>query len=429
MNCSVKILMTASLAAFSAQFAEAVPVVDNVDMNQATKRVDITYTLSGDAAIITLDVQTNANTSASADDPGWTSIGGAAVCNAKGDVWKKVETGSRTITWRPDQSWPDHVIADGGARAVVTAWALDNTPDYMVVDITANAQRNSQKYYPAVEYLPGGLLSNDDYRTSLIVMRKIMAKDVEWTMGSTKAEKGYDTGSNEPEKTHRVTLTNNYYIGVFELTQSQWSLFASLANRATFPGSMRPIETICYNEVRMSALSVTAASGAQEWPGQPYTGSFLDLVRMRTGLDFDLPSEAQWEFAARAGNGNGKWGDGSAITNATADLSLSALATYASNPSSLGSGTEVVGSHKPNDWGLYDAHGNVFELCLDWYKADISSLTGRVNTVAGTKRIRRGGGYSSDASVCRPARRGDAVEPNVKSQYVGFRLACQAGLQ
>ena len=260
MKNATKIMAAASVAAFAAQFAGAVPVVSNVNMSQSSaKHVSITYSLS-EAAVVTLEIQTNANTSASADDPGWTSIGGPAVCNAQGDVWKKVEAGSRTITWNPRQTWPDHIIADGGARAKVTAWALDNTPDYMVVDISSAAQPNTQKYYPAVDFLPRGILGNPDYRTTSLVMRKIMAKDVEWTMGSTTLETKRYAPS---EATHRVALTNNYYIGVFEVTQAQWDLIqpSRLApanfNNAEYR-AMRPVEKVCYNEIRNAANSQTA---------------------------------------------------------------------------------------------------------------------------------------------------------------------------
>ena len=123
----------------------AVPQVTYVNMTQSqtSRQVTIEYKFSGDDAVITLDVQTNANTSAAANDPGWTSIGGSAVCNAQGEVWRKVLKVSddtvHTITWRPDKSWAGEngdgfVIAANGARAVVKAWATNNTPDYMVVD-------------------------------------------------------------------------------------------------------------------------------------------------------------------------------------------------------------------------------------------------------------------------------------------------------
>ena len=213
------LLAAATSAALPTATLAATPEVTSVAMAQSSmsRLVTITYTLANAPAVVTLDVQTNANTSAAANDPGWTSIGGEAVCNAQGDVWKKVapeltegNSFNGTITWRPDLSWPDHKIASGGARAVVTAWALDNTPDYMVVDVSAGAQPNTQKYYPSVEFFPGGILSNQNYRTTKLVMRKIMAKDVEWTMGSTSMESQRETAR---EATHQVTLTNNYYIG------------------------------------------------------------------------------------------------------------------------------------------------------------------------------------------------------------------------
>ena len=189
-----KLTAAALAAATSAALTAAVPEISGVTMAQGVARlVTITYTLADAPAVVTVDVQTNANTSAAADDPGWTSIGGEAVWNATGDVWKKVETGSRTITWRPDHSWPDHKIADGGARAVVTAWALDNTPDYMVVDLAA---AHSIFYYPGVDFLPGSSIgqkgavtNNTSYKTSKLLMRKIMARGVTWTMGSADGEK------------------------------------------------------------------------------------------------------------------------------------------------------------------------------------------------------------------------------------------------
>jgi hypothetical protein len=208
---TAKILSVFSMAALATHFANAVPVVSSVEMNQSQgKRVTITYSLS-EAAVVTLEVQTNANTSAS-----WTSIGGPAVCNAQGDVWKKVEAGSRTITWNPRDTWPDHVIAAGGARAKVTAWALDNPPDYMVVDISAGAQPNTQKYYPAVDFLPGGILGNSDYRESSLVMRKVPAAGVVWMMGSI-AESGRTAAK---EASHKAMIADNYYLGVFPVTQS-----------------------------------------------------------------------------------------------------------------------------------------------------------------------------------------------------------------
>ena len=438
-------------AAGAAMLASATPEVSAVTMVQGSgsRLVTITYELTEDA-VVTLDVLTNATPNAAT---GWASIGGKAVCNAQGAVWRKVTSadadgqGKYTITWRPDNSWTDDFgkgfkIADGCAKAVVTAYALDNTPDYMVVDITSAAQPNTQRYYPSVDFLPGGLLDNPDYRTTSVVMRKIMAKDVTWTMGSTALETTVRDGN---EDTHKVTLTNNYYIGVFEVTQEQWGLVqtgrsAPSAFNNPSDRAMRPVEKVSYNEIRMAANSTTAASGAKEWPDAPYEGSFLNLLRTKTGIDFDLPSEAQWEFAARAGNGDTKWGDGSGILNATTDDNLRRLGRYKRNGGYVDgttepdtncratNGTAICGSHEPNDWGLYDMHGNVWEWCLDWYADNIGSSCGRVNTAAGSWRVYRGGAWKYDAHASRPAKR-DRNVPSKQDSALGFRLACTAGLE
>ena len=431
-------------------FAGTTPVVTSVTMVQPndTRRTTVTYTLDNAPSVVTFDVQTNYTENGVTK---WASIGGAAVSNAKGAVWRKVteddmnSDGKYEITWRPDQSWPDHKIADGGARAVVTAWALDNTPAYMVVDISAAAKPNTQTYYPSVDHLPGGLLGNDNYRTTKIVMRKIMAKDVEWTMGSTTLETKRSTDGRE--NSHQVTLTNNYYIGVFPVTQAQWdliqpnrlapSMFENPAFRA-----MRPVENVCYNEIRMSNNSTSSADGAAEWPAAPYGKSVLGLLRTKTGIDFDLPSEAQWEFAARAGNGDTKWGDGSGILNMNKDANLGKLGRYLRNGGYINEtdsppadctadhATAVVGTCKQNDWGLYDVHGNVWELCLDWFEIDITSKNGAVVNVKGSMdgRVVRGGSWNREALYARSAYRRN-VTSDKRDVNLGFRLACTAGLE
>ena len=453
MNC-IKKAMACAVSAGIATLATATPEVSNVTMTQSnsSRLVTITYNLSEDA-VVTLEVMTNATPNAAT---GWASIGGVAVCNAQGAVWRKVTSadadgaGKYTITWRPDQSWTDESgkgfkIAAGCAKAVVTAWALDNTPDYMVVDITDGAQPNTQKYYPSVDFLPGGLFGKDDYRTTSVVMRKIMAKDVRWTMGSAA-----EANRSANEGTHKVTLTNNYYIGVFEVTQTQWQQVTGY-NPSLFTASrrMRPVEQVAYTDVRQGqgAAGITAATASGGvYPAAPYGTSFLGLLRTRTGIDFDLPSEAQWEFAARAGHGEGLWGDGSEITQPEATYACSnlyRLARCERNPSTnrdailepttdpAVGGTAIVGTYAPNSWGLYDMHGNVVEWCLDWYADDISALNGGVNSESGSYRVKRGGAWYTGKRSCRSAWRYYASPNgrNLDSKPVGVRLACTAGLQ
>ena len=454
---NIKKTLACAMAAGAVTLATATPVVSNVTMTQgsAGRQVTITYSLTEDA-VVTLDVLTNATPNVAT---GWASIGGAAVSNAKGAVWRRVTSadangqGKYTITWRPDLSWTDangrgFNIANGCAKAVVTAYALDNTPDYMVVDIAAAAQPNTQKYYPSADFLPGGILGNTAYRTSMLVMRKIMAKDVTWTMGSTTLESLRKTN----ETTHQVTLTNNYYIGVFEVTQSQWEYICG-TTPSTFNNveyrAMRPVENVSYTTIRNA-----------NWPAAPNASSFLGILNTRTGIYFDLPTEAQWEFAARAGNGDTKWGNGTAIQNKYSDGNLGLIGRNKYNGGMIGSdanqnpadgcdadsGTAIVGTYAPNDWGLYDTAGNVFEWCLDWWEDNIATTqdaagnlyNGRVNinpssptatlsNASGTHRVMKGGATTQGADNCRPAYR-FKVGATTATKITGLRVACQAGL-
>ncbi len=454
----------ATVAAAAATAAMAVDVTNvTMSQNSATCKVTINYTLSG-PAVVTLDILTNAVPNAA---DGWTSIGGEHICNAQGDVWKKIDSaGTYTITWQPIESWLDEngdgfKVASGCAKARVSAWPLDNTPDYMVVDISSAAQPNTQRYYPRVDFLPGSVLgqkgavtNNPNYKTSMLVMRKIMAKDVTWTMGSTGAETQRVT-DNDKEATHQVTLTNNYYIGIFEVTQSQfaevWPNYIWDAPRWSVEGSMRPRDTVWFNAIR--------GNEDYYWPNDPDPTRFFGLLRTRTGImDFDFPSEAQWEFAARAGNGSGYWGDGSAILNNNTDANLGRIARYRWNAPSTANnatafatlgpsqgGTAIVGSYAPNAWGLYDMFGNVAEYCLDWYQDDISDYNGRVNVNSANPQqyldgtaipsdrnnqmhVKKGGCWDFDAYLCRPAWR-SAQSTMGSSHNYGFRVVCRAGLK
>ena len=456
MRHAIRIFAAASAVVLAMSSASgAVPFVTEVTMAQASdsRLVTITYKLSDAPAVVTLDVQTNNSQGA------WTSIGGAAVCNAQGDVWKAVAEGPdvKVIKWRPDLSWPDHAIPDGGARAVVTAWDLANTPDYMIVDISSAAMPDTQRYYPGAAFVPGGV-TNDLYKTTMLAMRKIMAKDVTWTMGSV-AESG--RGANEA--THQVSLTNNYYIGVYEITQAQWMSVVTNGTRQPFfltGGATRPMEAITFNDIR-AGNSGSIANGKAfvteyAWPNDPHQKSFLGLLRSKTGIDFDLPSEAQWEFACRAGHGEGKWGDGSICGDGTAQAQTNGFrlarckdgpdftykyfdgnSTYRTQARSLDTsyGTDYVGNHAPNDWGLYDMHGNVAEYCLDWYQADISAYEGALNVnpadstqrldgTAGSKFALRGGSFYSG---CRSALR-SSVDAWLDPRN-GLRVMCRAGLR
>ena len=441
-----KCIILVAAASVIASASAARPSVSGVSIAQGadTRNTTITYTLANAPAVITFDVQTNCTVEGRTT---WASIGGANLQNVTADsaVWRRMDAGGPyTITWIPECEWFDHLFAAGRVRAVVKAWPLDDTPDYMAVDIALGASPNSQRYYPSEEFVPGGVLSNKAYRTTKFLMRKIPAKYVTWTMGPA----GY---------THSVTLTNNYYMAVFETTQTQYALVASNVNYTAHfylneARGMRPAEAVRWRGLRNNANNGSVENYGYNWPHDPYPGSFFDLLRTRTGLDFDLPSEAQWEFACRAGMPNGFWNTGVAVTNTTRDANMPGR--YRFNGGLIGgssapaqtvgttNGTNVCGSYAPNAWGLYDMHGNVAEMCLDFYEADavVMAYGGQVNvsltdpktalsgtTPASEKRVTKGTSYYFEAKNAVSGAR-SSIAPWDTNDGTGFRVMCRAGL-
>ena len=152
----------------------------------------------------------------------------------------------------------------------------------------------------------------------------------------------------------QVTLTRPFFIGVFEVTQKQYELVTG-ATPSFKQGDMLPVEQVSWNDIR----------GNCNWPADTSVSnnSFMGLLRARTGLAFDLPTEAQWEYACRAGTTNDFNVSGQ---------NMDSLGRYENNGDDERGGSEywytttTVGSYLPNDWGLYDMHGNVEEWCLDY---------------------------------------------------------------
>ena len=427
-----------AVAALSAGAAFALPRAEVTSFSQSGPTVTITYTLSEAPAIVTLDIQTNVTGDV------WASIGGENIVtgiSADSDVYRKVaEAGSHTIKWTPNRAWADNNQAANKTRAVVKAWSLANPPDYMAVDITECAQPNTQRYYPSVDFVPGGVTNVPTYRTSMLLMRRIHARNKTFDMGSV----GEYGRNSDNERTNPVTFTNDFYIGVFEVTQAQWFLikgnWPSGWSNAAYR-EMRPVGKVSYCDIRMWKDNKYYA--AMDFPNPPYEGSFLYTLNARTGIDFDLPGEAQWEFACRAGHGEGEWGNGAKYdylgTVATAPISLGVGRTKANVGSGSGpeAGPAICGSYPPNDWGLYDMHGNLSEWCLDWFVAGVN-LDYRVNidpsnpanrlspaNDAGSAKVRRGGSYDHSIDAARSAAR-NKDGAATRWDPIGFRVVCPA---
>ena len=195
----------------------AAPVVSDVSMSQdpATCLVTVKYRLSGDPGVITLDIQTNYTEGAESK---WASIGPVNMKGFGGDVHQVVQPTAegeyRTIHWSPETYWPGPPKTAGATRAVVTAWATNAPPDYMVVHLI---EPYDVTYYPHVEMVPGGI-TNIKYKGEYMPFRKIPAKGVIWWAGMPTNHKNY----HEASKLHRVMLTEDYYMGVYEVTVAQY---------------------------------------------------------------------------------------------------------------------------------------------------------------------------------------------------------------
>ena len=403
--------------AVSAAMAFPSPKISAVQI-ESTKgpkaRLTVNYTLS-EPAIVLCDIVTNVTGTAEGDD--FASIGPEHQLTFSGDVGHKVEAGSgKSFVWYAGADWPSNKLDEATMRVRLTAYPTNRPPDYLVVDLAKDAKER-HRYYASAADIPG-FPESDLYRTQKLVMRFIRAKNIPWTMGS----QGETSAVNE--YAHNVRLRSNYWIGVFELTVGQHAWFAdgsAIAKTNHFP----LCRASTYNMVR----------GANNlYPAEPAETSYLGRLYTRTGIRFDLPSEAQWEYAAKAGHGSWLWGDGTEMNvfNLTNGTGM-AVCSYS------GGKLERAGSRRPNDWGLYDMSGSVREACLDYYQADISWNSDGVpnadgecladGTTAGGNRVMRGGYYSSQLNGLRHSCRADTQIPNNWVDGFGLRLASSFGLE
>ena len=265
---------------------------------------------------------------------------------------------------------------------------------YCVIDLSAGSSASS---YP-VTYMdvpPSGGFNVSEYKATKLVLKCIEA-------GSFKG------GSFKMGGSYNVTLTKPFYCGLFEVTQRQWELVMGsnpCSSTSCGKGNSYPVHYVSYNMIRGSS----AGAG---WPASSAVdaSSFMGKLRARTGLDFDLPTEAQWEYACRAG------------TTTTYSYGDSANGSYMWCSSNSSSKSHEVGTKSPNPWGLYDMHGNVWEWCLDWYNSSLTSgVTDPKGSSSGSYRVKRGGGWSSDASSCASSNR-SSIYPSSENSSYGFRL-------
>ncbi len=354
-----------------------------------------------------------------------------------GDLYG-LSDGAHRIVWNPTTS----AYTNNG---VLTKFRVQLTPSsalpptYMIVDLLSG----DVTYHFCGTNLWADV-TNDVYKTTKLVLRRIPAGT--FMMGSPSGELGQD---ETREDYHSVTLTNDYWIGVYEVTQKQWfTLRSTNTSHFQVDGEKRPIEGIAYKNIRCYLASAENTTDPSiDWPTSGSAvadDSFMQSLRSKAGggLLFDLPTDAEWEYACRAGTTGALNNGATNITTTSSCPVLGTLGRYQYNGGWANNGTSVpnadcgttnatavVGSYLPNAWGLYDMHGNVWEWCLDWYTGSLgtTAVTNPVGPVSGTERIRRGGSWYNVAANCRSADRRSAVQTAVSAagqSMIGFRVVC-----
>lgn len=353
-------------------------------------------------------------------------------------------------------------------RAALTA---TETPLYMIVDLDKAVGADGQKTYVTRSDLESGRygacvtnpvagvsslvwtdVTNDVYKTTKLVFRRINAGSFKTGGGGYSFNSSNWLVPSAYPATNTVVIAQAFYIGVFELTQAQVAKMKG-SNYSRFKTDARlPMEYMSYDEIRGGEGS------AVNWPSTGYgtvaETSQLHVYRTNTGIQtIDLPTDAQWEYACRAGTTT-LLNDGvvrtfdtvarnagvTAIDNAINEFGPSAtMGEFIETRA--GASTAVVGLRAPNAWGLYDMHGNVAEWCLDWAPAgytkanfnnteyDTSLQMARFDGVdsagcsTGTARVMHGGSWNLSGVKGTSAFR-YGYSPATKNNMFGFRLVC-----
>ena len=212
-------------------------------------------------------------------------------------------------------------------------------------------------------------------------------------MGSPETEEW--RARNETQ--HQVKLTNGFYLGKYELTQAQWEKVMG-SDPSRFKGADRPVENVSWNDVVAFCKKLTEME--------------KKAGRVPKGMAYQLPTEAQWEYACRAGTTTKySWGDSINSSNANYDENVDE--------------TTPVGRYPANSWGFHDMHGNVWEWCADRYGTYPTGLvTDPLGVASGVTRVTRGGSLGDIGSRLRSAkRRTDALRSRIDG--LGFRVGFQ----
>jgi formylglycine-generating enzyme required for sulfatase activity len=230
-----------------------------------------------------------------------------------------------------------------------------------------------------------------------------------FTMGSPASE----VGRINNEVQHQVTVSG-FYMGKFEVTQREWAAVMG-SNPSYFKGDNLPVEMVSWYDV----IDYCNRRSQREGLTPAYTRSGENVTWNRSANGYRLPTEAEWEYACRAGT-TGPFNTGNNIT--TSQANYNGDYPYNGNGGQNRGTTWNVGSGTANAWGLYDMHGNVWEWCWDWDGAYASGAqTDPTGPASGSTRVLRGGSWNFSAQYLRSAYR-NSITPSSRSRGVGFRL-------
>ena len=274
-------------------------------------------------------------------------------------------------------------------------------------DCTLNGEIDISDVTALIGYLLNGTWPDgpgvQTFTVNGVTFKMIKVEGGTFTMGATP-EQGSDPRDDE-KPAHQVTLTEDFYIGETEVTQALW-LAVMGSNPSYFVGEngygddlMRPVDLVSWNHCQV----------------------FITKLNEMTGKTFRLPTEAEWEFAARGGNKS--LGYKYAGSNNLAEVAWYWYSLPTQTPNTVGYGTHTVATKAPNELGLYDMSGNVTEWCQDWYSLYSSEpQTNPTGPATGTYLVVHGGAWGNQATNCRVSYRGGNY-PDTKYSSLGLRLA------